>query len=538
MKVALRESTHPQEGICSYKNQECLVYWRTGVPKNVVFEKGSGVVLYNMFETTSRFGETLYRTPTKADDDSLDSTVICYIWVRKDGFLTTNLTRTLNMRTELELAQLAREESVGSFEKTKIPRWKRFDLKHLKNLCPANASSNTNWLSNTSRHREKTSPKTENGNVCELTKKVSTGDEYHRLSDDQPSEAPLRESFPTPIALDAKVKLPVQSHTGNYFNDRYSKLLDWKTSDNLGKYKARGSRKFCASSDLWKGVSSLGSLQTDPIDISDNRAPESESFIPSDEKHLRYPVKCQNRTTESKNGVEQAFKPSDIEVITISDDDDDTPLNRGKLSEDNAVNKHHSSSSYPMPSSFEARQESKPIPPNAKLVVVSPASKGKAIPKKSSHTASSMASGEAPSFSQSQPTPTSETPPPLHLNSPAEKLDNLEAHYGPWKLRGAIDMISFIPSEEKHDQQRVNHIHYILTRNFRYTNHRFEWRKGHRELFDKDPELENPRTKEVITKIYDLDVIQHRRRFLKYKQTWATEKEKRPLPPVSPPPDY
>lgn len=327
LRLALHDITRLHGGsevteTCSnQQDRDYVLYLTIGVPGDVVFEEGSGVIMYNIFEAKSYSGDTLYRTPTKVDEEGVEKPRTCHIWMRKDGFLITNRTKTLGMRTERELAELAHEESVGFFQETEIEGWVKFDLNSLKKSNSLDTCNEMVTLLNGSRDSEKARSKDNTGNkedgsvVC-VADESSSGEDQE-LSDDQISVGSIWEGFTTliPMALDTGGKPPILSHRPH--------------SNYRGKDKKiqEPEKKGLWSSDLWNAVASLGSLSADLIENLDTGPappPEPKSFVLSDDKSFRHQTKPrQIDSTKAKDGDEQGPKTSSIDVIIISDDEDD-----------------------------------------------------------------------------------------------------------------------------------------------------------------------------------------------------------------------
>lgn len=507
--------------------------------------------------------------------------------------MITNQNEILDMDTEKELAELAGEESVGSFQPTEIGAWTRFDLSNLKEseslFTNDPPSSNMDSLFNSDQeiengvdedevmHEVEDDEEEEDEDddeakgegeadelFCKPTKEaetVSSEGEEGGLSDAE-STGSLWDDFATliPMARDLVQKLPIQSRTERS-NDR-----DW--DDSSSEEESSESEKeeekeaeeeeeeeegeeeeevFCESVDLWQQVAPLTPPLEELIEVSETesqRPPEPKTFvlpkvlngIPSTKlpKFSKRPKREAAQSTDNADDEEIEVvspppkKSKPIEVITLSDDEDDVPLAKRNRVKERASS---SSDSKPPPASApkpkkEPKPKTEPKPaskPYPLPPTVTTNGTHKPLPKKPpTHPRSSLPAraqkSVSPAGAQEKPTTTAVARPRPPQTRPPVTLHSLEKMYGSRKLEDAIDMISFIRAREEHNEQRVNHLHHILHHHFDVQPNRFQWTKRDRRLFDADPDLRNPQTRSELTAIYEPKVLEHRKRYLKYKK--------------------
>lgn len=591
----LRSGKQVPESYLHSQVRDHYVYLDLDMPLDMMFEKGSGIIMYNMIRMENGDGKTLYRTPKKADS-SIVHNRSCSLWVRKNGFVVTNQDKILDMETEKSLAKLAEEESVGSFEQTKIDAWAKFDLSKLKETDSLFANeTDSSYAGSFINEGDDSEEEKEKESMTEIERKeaeeaeeeeevvdegeglflkprkegesVSSEGEEVGLSDAE-STGSLWDEFPTliPMARDLVQKLPIQSRTQRS-NDRNwddSSSDESSESDKEGegveRNREEGGAKeaesdseeeeeaFVESIDLWKQVIPLTPPLEELIYISEaepEKPPAPDSFvlpqflngIPSTRlpKFSKRPKKEMTESNEYSDDDEveviapPSKKPKVSEVIDLSDDDDDdVPLAKRKSVDSRSAKNSRSSSSgskqppLALPQSkpkSKSKQEPNPTrKPEPKLISrQSPSSittTGAYKPSASPPThPRSLSPVRAPKFASS-----STNSPKATSTRPPVTLKTLEKIFGREMLEDAIDMISFIRGKEEHNEQRVNHLHHILHHNFDVQSNRFQWTKNDRRMFDADPKLKNPHTRAMLIARYEPKVMEHRRRYLKYKQ--------------------
>jgi hypothetical protein len=595
----LRSGKQVPESYLSSQVRDHYVYLDLDIPSDMALEERSGMIMYNMIRTENGNGKTLYRTPKKADASIVHNRT-CSLWVRKNGFVITNQDELLDMDTEKELAELAGEESVGSFQETEISAWTKFDLNNLKesnSLFADEPASSNNMNSlfngvNSEEERESDIDEDEDEVMNEVQDDAHKEDEdggelFCKPSKDGEAESSegeevglsdaestgsLWDDFATliPMARDLVQKLPIQSRTERS-NDR-----DWDDSsseevssesekeegdaeeeeeeeeDGAKSESEEEEEVFCESVDLWKQVTPLTPPLEEVIEISGRepaKPPVPKTFVLPNflnglsfkklPKFTKRPKKEIVQSTEYADDDEveviapPSKKPKPAEVITLSDDEEDVPLAKRKPSESLIIKKRESSSSDSKPPPAPAtklkkepgpkpdpRKVSKPPPPPPPVTTNGTHKPLSRPPPTHPRSSSPLRANKSvsPVVRQQKPASTSESRPRSSPSRPPVTLQSLEKIYGSRKLEDAIDMISFIRAREEHNEQRVNHLHHILHHNFDIQPNRFQWTKNDRRLFDADPKLKNPHTRARLTAIYEPKVLEHRQRYLKYKQ--------------------